>query len=142
MPKQFRIIGHSHTAFSDDAFRVHLADGLKQFAGFKYDDGEWRSFADHLSYHQGAYDVLADFEGLGTVLAEGEGGACNRLYYMATPPGLFTSIIDLLGETKQLDEHKGWRRVVIEKPFGIDLASALNLNRHIHWEKRRCRISW
>jgi glucose-6-phosphate 1-dehydrogenase len=132
MPAQFWIIGHSQTQFSDDEFRAHLAEGLKQFAGFKYNNGEWRSFAAHLSYHKGAYDVLDDFERLAGVLREGETGACNRLYYMATPPGLFTSIIDLLGETKQLEEHDGWRRVVIEKPFGIDLASALDLNRHIH----------
>jgi len=132
MPAAFRIIGHSQTPFGDDEFRAHLADGLKQFASFKYNNGEWRSFAEHVSYHQGAYNVLEDFDRLGSVLRERETGPSNRLYYMATPPGLFTSIIDLLGETKQLEENNGWRRVVIEKPFGIDLASALNLNRHIH----------
>ncbi len=51
---------------------------------------------------------------------------------MATPPGLFTNIIDLLGVTGQLQENGGWRRVVIEKPFGTDLASAHKLNEQIH----------
>jgi glucose-6-phosphate 1-dehydrogenase len=41
---------------------------------------------------------------------------------MATPPGLFPQIIELLGKTGQLNDDNGWRRVVIEKPFGIDLA--------------------
>jgi len=59
-------------------------------------------------------------------------GAGNRLYYMATPPGLFPQIIERLGGTGQLEEHTGWRRVVIEKPFGIDLASAQSLNAQIH----------
>src|SRR5574341_1880470 len=51
---------------------------------------------------------------------------------MATPPGIFPNIIDLLGLTNQLHENGGWRRVVIEKPFGIDLASARGLNQQIH----------
>ena len=51
---------------------------------------------------------------------------------MATPPGVFPNIIDLLGATDQLTEYNGWRRVVIEKPFGTDLASAHSLNEQIH----------
>ena len=56
----------------------------------------------------------------------------NRMYYMATPPGVFPNIIDLLGSTDQLTEYNGWRRVVIEKPFGTDFKSARSLNEQIH----------
>jgi glucose-6-phosphate 1-dehydrogenase len=56
----------------------------------------------------------------------------NRIYYMATPPGVFPNIIDLLGLTGQLTEYNGWRRVVIEKPFGTDFESARSLNEQIH----------
>ncbi len=132
MPANFTIVGHSKTPFTDEAFRAHLAAGLKEYAGFKYTDAEWRSFAPHISYHEGHYDLMADFQNLDAVLHESDHGTGNRLYYMATPPGIFTSIIDLLGQTKQLEEQGGWRRVVIEKPFGIDLASALNLNQRVH----------
>ncbi|MFN2119250.1 MAG: glucose-6-phosphate dehydrogenase [Anaerolineales bacterium] len=134
MPERFRIVGHSKTPFTDERFRARLAEGVKEFASSLYSRGDWHSFAGNVRYHQGHYDVRKDFESLDAFLreAEGEGGGCNRLYYMATPPGMFAGIVDQLGETNQLDERTGWRRVVIEKPFGVDLASAQQLNGQIH----------
>ncbi|MBI3738019.1 MAG: glucose-6-phosphate dehydrogenase, partial [Chloroflexi bacterium] len=130
--KQFRIVGSGNTSFNDDQFRKHLADGLKQFASFQYTEEEWTKFAGNIVYLQGRYTDLADFKKLGDFLNKSEGGAGNRIYYMATPPDIFPNIIDLLGLTGQLHENGGWRRVVIEKPFGIDLASAQSLNQQIH----------
>jgi len=132
MPKQFRIVGYGNTAFTDDQFRAHLEEGVKQFASFEFKTDEWSTFASSLTYQQGRYTDLADFKILSGVLSEWEKGSGNRIYYMATPPGVFPNIIDLLGLTSQLDETKGWRRVVIEKPFGTDLASAHSLNEQIH----------
>lgn len=140
MPKQFHIVGSGNTPFTDDKFRQHLAEGLKQFATFQYTDDEWAKFADNIVYLQGRYTDLADFKKLGEALNKWEGGAGNRLYYMATPPDVFPNIIDLLGLTNQLRENgafanagsSSWRRVVIEKPFGTDLASAQSLNQQIH----------
>ena len=132
MPKQFRIVGYGGTAFSDDQFRAHLKDGLKQFATFKYKSEEWNSFATNLVYQQGRYTDLADFKKLGSLLKNWEISSGNRIYYMATPPGVFPNIIDLLGLTDQLTEYNGWRRVVIEKPFGTDFESARSLNEQIH----------
>lgn len=132
LPKQFRIVGYGNTAFTDDQFRTHLADGMKQFASFEYKDEDWNTFASNLAYQQGRYTDLADFKQLSSFLKEWEGSSGNRIYYMATPPGVFPNIIDLLGLTGQLAENGGWRRVVIEKPFGTDLASAHSLNQQIH----------
>jgi glucose-6-phosphate 1-dehydrogenase len=132
LPKQFRIVGYGNTDFSDDQFRTHLAEGMEQFAPFKYKDKDWNSFAENIFYLQGRYTDLADFKKLGAYLKEWEINSGNRIYYMATPPGVFPNIIDLLGLTDQLTEYKGWRRVVIEKPFGTDLASAKSLNEQIH----------
>jgi glucose-6-phosphate 1-dehydrogenase len=132
LPEKFQIVGHSKTPFSDDQFRQHLADGVKQFASFKYEDQQWASFAGNLHYQQGGYDDANDFKKLGEFLKKWDNGTGNRMYYMATPPGLFTGIIDELGATGQLDESSGWRRVVIEKPFGTDLATARKLNEQIH----------
>ena len=132
MPDRFCIVGHSKTPFTDDQFRTHLADGVKNFASFKYTTDEWNAFAQNLSYHQGNYDDLIDFKSLNEYIKTRDGDTGNRIYYMATPPGLFTHIIDQLGLTDQLHENGGWRRVVIEKPFGIDLASARSLNEQIH----------
>ncbi len=132
MPKQFRIVGYGNTAFTDDQFRTHLEEGVKQFASFKYTDEEWKAFASNLAYLQGRYTDLADFKKLGSFLKGWEVNSGNRLYYMATPPGVFPNIIDLLGLTDQLAEYNGWRRVVIEKPFGTDFESAHSLNEQIH----------
>jgi glucose-6-phosphate 1-dehydrogenase len=132
MPKQFRIVGYGNTAFTDDQFRTHLEEGVKQFASFKYTDEEWKAFASNLAYLQGRYTDLADFKKLGSFLKGWEVSSGNRLYYMATPPGVFPNIIDLLGLTDQLAEYNGWRRVVIEKPFGTDFESAHSLNEQIH----------
>jgi len=132
MPKEFHIVGYGGTAFTDDQFRAHLKEGLEQFASFKYKSEEWNSFAANLSYQQGRYTELADFKKLGALLKNWEISSGNRIYYMATPPGVFPNIIDLLGLTDQLTEYNGWRRVVIEKPFGTDFDSARSLNEQIH----------
>jgi glucose-6-phosphate 1-dehydrogenase len=132
MPKQFRIVGYGNTAFTDEQFQAHIGEGMKQFASFEYREEEWKAFAPNLAYQQGRYTDLADFKKLSETIGKGEGGIGNRLYYMATPPGIFPNIIDLLGLTGQLQEVGGWRRVVIEKPFGVDLASARSLNLQIH----------
>ncbi len=132
MPKQFRIIGYGNTAFTDEQFRAHLKQGMEEFASYEYTEEEWDKFASNLAYQQGRYTDLADFKKLGTLLRNGENGEGNRIYYMATPPGVFPNIVDLLGLTDQLGEQNGWRRVVIEKPFGTDLESARSLNQQIH----------
>src|SRR5215207_1624293 len=132
MPKEFHIVGYGGTAFTDDQFRAHLKEGLEQFASFKYKSEEWDSFATSLAYQQGRYTELEDFKKLGALLKNWEKSAGNRIYYVATPPGVFPNIIDMLGRSEQLIEDNGWRRVVIEKPFGTDFASAHSLNEQIH----------
>ncbi len=132
LPRNWQIVGHSKTPFTDEQFRQHLAEATKQFASFTYDDQDWAEFAQRVFYHQGSYDSLDDLKSLDEFLTKWDGGTGDRLYYMATPPGLFPGIVDQLGATGQLVEKVGWRRVVIEKPFGIDLESALKLNEQIH----------
>ena len=109
LPKQFRIVGYGGTAFTDDQFRAHLEEGIKEFASFEYTDEEWKDFASHLVYQQGSYTELADFKKLGVFLKDWEKSSGNRIYYMATPPGVFPNIIDLLGQTDQRQQlgHAG-----------------------------------
>ncbi|HRQ33592.1 MAG TPA: glucose-6-phosphate dehydrogenase, partial [Anaerolineales bacterium] len=131
-PKQVRILGYGGTAYTHEAFRAHLEQGIRQFAAFEFQPEQWAAFAETIFYLQGKYDQFADFETLDAEISKLENGADNRIYYMATPPSVYPNIIDLLGATGQLNERSGWRRVVIEKPFGADLASAQSLNRQIH----------
>jgi glucose-6-phosphate 1-dehydrogenase len=132
IPKQFCIVGYGGTAFTNEQFRSHLEEGMKEFASFEYTGEEWNKFASRLAYQQGRYDNAADFEKLKSLLQNEENGSGNRIYYMATPPGVFPQIVELLAQTNQLAEEGGWRRVVIEKPFGTDLETARQLNEQIH----------
>lgn len=131
-PKKLQIVGFGGTEFSDESFREHLHAGLKKFASFEYTDEEWNLFAPRLRYLCGKYTEADAFRKLADSLSQSEGGEANRLYYMALPPTLFPVVIENLGATGQLREDGGWRRVVLEKPFGTDLASAVELNRQVH----------
>ncbi len=132
LPQPFCVLGYGKTQFSDEAFRTHLADGLKEFASFSYEQSEWEAFAANVFFQVGQYTELKDYQALGDRLDKVENGTGNRLFYMALPPGLFTDVVDMLGQAGQLREDQSWRRVVIEKPFGTDLASARQLNLQIH----------
>ena len=131
-PKNFNIVGYGWTPFTHDQFREHLHNGLKEYASYEFTQEEWSLFAPHLYYQRGKYDDRAGFEKLADYLATLEGGKANRLYYMSIPPSLFPDIVSNLYDTYQIQENGGWRRVVVEKPFGIDLASAKKLNQQIH----------
>ena len=131
LPKMYRIVGYGSSPYNDESFRTHLKEGMDEFSDEKYEAKEWDEFASHVAYLQNKY-TKAEFVELKQFLEKWEGEAGNRVYYMATPPDAFPKIIDLLGETGQLNEDKGWRRVVIEKPFGTDLKSAQKLNEQIH----------
>ena len=102
MPQKFQIVGYGGTAFTNEQFRAHLEEGVKQFASFKYTDAEWKDFASALVYQQGRYDNTADYEKLKSLLQDWEAGAGDRIYYMATPPGVFPKIVDMLAQTDQL----------------------------------------
>ena len=131
-PRELNIVGYGWTPFTHEQFRQHLYHGLKEYASFEFSDKEWSLFATHLYYRQGKYDDQAGFEKLASYLEKLEEGNANRLYYMAIPPSLFPDILANLDATHQLRENGGWRRVVVEKPFGTNLESARELNNHLH----------
>src|SRR5512133_640073 len=131
MPKMFRIVGYGGTDFTDDSFRAHLEEGMKEFSETKFADPDWKEFASHVAYVRSGY-TSENFAQLNKYLNDWQSDGDNRVYYMATPPDAYPKIVDLLGETNQLKEEKGYRRVVIEKPFGTDLDSAKKLNEQIH----------
>jgi glucose-6-phosphate 1-dehydrogenase len=132
LPEKFRILGFAGTQYDDQSFRLHLRKGMDQFAPYEFKDEEWKAFSKNIHYHTGNYKKPEAFKIFHDFLCEWEKGAANRLFYMAIPPSLFPIVIENLGQTGQTDESSGWRRVVIEKPFGIDLASAEALNKQIH----------
>ena len=136
LPENFAIIGVVRRPMADDVFRQSLVDGLKQFATRPVD----QAVADKL--FACVTSVVAEvenpdsFRDLARHLekvesARNTGG--NRLFYLATPPSGFAPITRLLQEVGLSQEVEGgpWRRVIVEKPFGTDLASAQALNRQL-----------
>jgi glucose-6-phosphate 1-dehydrogenase len=131
-PKKLQIVGFGGTAFTNEQFREHLHTGLIDHAGYTFTEEEWNIFATGLYYISGKYTEENDFKKLDDYLTRLENGDANRLFYMALPPTLFPAIIANLDASGQLHENGAWRRVVLEKPFGTDLASAVTLNNQVH----------
>jgi glucose-6-phosphate 1-dehydrogenase len=132
LPKNFRIVGFSGRPRAHDEWRASLRQTVAQFSQMTFMDDEWDDFSSRLFYQQGNLKAAAPLEQLKSFLAALEAGPANRLYYLAVPPDLFAIIVAELSKSGMAAENGGWRRVVIEKPFGTDLASARALNQSIH----------
>jgi glucose-6-phosphate 1-dehydrogenase len=113
-------------------FRQRLLDGVQQFADYTFTTEEWQQFSQQLFYLPGSFTEPQAYQELEEALKKLEDGPANRLFYLATPPDFFNLIPEHLHATGMLDDAQGWRRVVVEKPFGTDLASAEALNRALH----------
>jgi glucose-6-phosphate 1-dehydrogenase len=130
MPAHYRIIGSSpaHSALSDDAFRAHAKEAVREFGSAKPAGPAWQAFEAALSF--GAADPQDPGPLVAAVQkAEQEiGGQPRRLFHLAVPPSAFGSVVEMLGASGLAQDA----RVIIEKPFGTDLASARALNQMIH----------
>jgi glucose-6-phosphate 1-dehydrogenase len=133
LPAGTRIVGTSRTAFSHDAWRDKLAETTREFVGADFSTDLWKQFAANVFYHAGNLDNPGDMKALGDLLRQLEGGAPTaRVYYLATAPQFHEETVTQLGAAGMADETTASRRVVIEKPFGTDLASAQALNAVLH----------
>jgi glucose-6-phosphate 1-dehydrogenase len=131
LPERFAIVGYARTMWSEDEFREHARDAIKQFSRTPFDDDKWRHFSELLHYVSGEFHeehgfahLMEELEHLDTDLRLEK----RRLYYCATPPSAFELIVERIGELG----NPGDARIVIEKPFGHDLESAKELNRVVH----------
>jgi len=128
-----RVVGFSRSSFTHDQWRGKLAETTAHFVGEKFDPKIWDDFAQQIYYHAGDIGKADNFHALGNFLEELEGGSnCGRLYYLSTAPRFYQPAIEHLGQSGLADEGQGCRRIVIEKPFGTDLATAQELNRITH----------
>ena len=133
MPENWRIVGVSRTEFSDNAFREQMKSGVKEFARSMYDSKTWAEFAANVCYCRGDLTEFEQLQSVDRLLCEWEDGRHgNRLYYLSIAPNLYEQAVTNLGAADMVHQDHGWRRVVIEKPFGYDLASARALNQAVH----------
>jgi glucose-6-phosphate 1-dehydrogenase len=135
LPDELRIVGVARTSLSHDAFRVRMKQAVEEFgerdARPSGQSDAWQAFARRLFYAPGDAAKPGGLDALRSLLAEHEGGsaAACRLYYLAVGPDLYTAIAGQLGAAGLArNPASGWTRLIIEKPFGHDLASARALN--------------
>jgi len=133
LPDNINIMGYAKSPMSDKEFRdrVRVPDS-HQVGCDNPEQYSWENFAERLHYCEGSYTEESGFKKLNRQLIDIEKNSANRMYYLATPPQLFTSIAGNLKTVKMMDEDTGWRRLVIEKPFGHDLETACALNETLH----------
>jgi glucose-6-phosphate 1-dehydrogenase len=135
LPKDFAIIGVAHTPMSQDDFRHKLSQDIHEFATVTVDDQLWPQLEQRLYYLSGEFQDPHTYQQLQTLLQQVDqecGTQSNYLYYLATSSNFFSEIVSQLGAAGLAQETEGyWRRVIIEKPFGHDLASARTLNQNI-----------
>ena len=133
MPDDTRLVGFSRSEFTHDQWRADLAKTTAENVGKEFDPKLWEKFAGHIFYHPGDIGQPKDFDALAKFLTEIEqppGG--TRVYYLAVAPRFYEPAVEQLGRSGLADESGGVRRVIIEKPFGTDLASAEKLNAAVH----------
>ncbi len=133
LPAQFAVIGIARTQMDDEAFRTQFRDSLKEFAGTDaHGDEVAASLASRMYYVSGETDDAGLYQRLQARLTE-INGAEGVLFYLAIPPTVYATVIEQLGASGLADPpSRGWRRIVVEKPFGTDLDSARALNRLAH----------
>ena len=125
LPESFQIVGTSLEELDDEAFRSFAREALREFCRVKLGEDEWEAFKSHLSFVPSRPDALA----AGVARAEEAiGEEARRLHYLSVPPSAAGHIVRTLGEAGLADRA----RVVMEKPFGTDLASARKLNDTVH----------
>ena len=137
LARRFAIIGFARSQMSDAVFQDSVAEAVrKNSGGCPVRDDDLRSFVQSFAYVAGEYDQPDAFEALSRRLEELdqerhlEG---NRLYYLATPPAVYPKVISQANKAQLTRPVNGnsWIRIIVEKPFGHDLASARELNRTV-----------
>ncbi len=135
LPQNFAIVGFARREKSHDDFRSEMREAVNQFARNKASGNpRWDEFARGLFYHRSEFDDPDGYAQLAQLLDRlhrERGTQSNCLFYLATAPEYYTVILNHLGATSICQTDAGWRRVIIEKPFGSDLASAMDLNRQV-----------
>src|SRR4051812_25267857 len=137
LPADFFLVGYGRTAIPDAEFRKVATDAIKEFSRRELNDEVWERIGAHTSYVAGGYDDKAAFDRLAQHLDAIEkklGRDVQRLCYISTPPSVFAPILKMLGASGIAGRHLAHpvhTKVIIEKPFGRNLASAQALNETI-----------
>jgi len=138
LPPIFNVVGVARREIPDATFRQSMRESTDKYARRRpVEDELWQSFSDGLFYVNGTFEDPATYERLKKRLADIDsqrdtGG--NRVFYLSTPPSEYPIIVKQLGAAGLINRDKNgpFTRVIIEKPFGRDLESAISLNKEVH----------
>jgi glucose-6-phosphate 1-dehydrogenase len=132
LPEGTRVLGVSRRPLDDERFRQGLEKAAREYLGGRFDLSSWQGFAPSLHYLPGDM-TRSEFYPRLEEAASGLGASDSpRVYYLATAPSLFSAAVERLGEAGLVARQGAARRVVLEKPFGRDGASARALNEQVH----------
>jgi glucose-6-phosphate 1-dehydrogenase len=133
LPPAVTIVGFARREKTDDQFRSELENATRKFSRQTVRDDIWKTFAESIFYHRSEFEDESGYKALAKRLDKIDkesGTRGNRLFYLAAAPDQFESILKHLRAASLNETCKGsWARVIVEKPFGIDLPSARELNR-------------
>jgi glucose-6-phosphate 1-dehydrogenase len=132
LPDRFAVVGVARTEQSTEDFVEAMEDAVKEFARDEFRQEVWDELAAGVRYVSTDFADDAGEDRVGSTLAELDekrGTRGNRVYYLAIPPGAISTLVRELGERRTAS---GWMRLIVEKPFGRDLASARQLNEELH----------
>ena len=138
LPIDLNIVGYARRDYSDVQFRQELMEAISRFSKSTFDLDIWNAFSARITYFKGDLGVARDYRQLESYLDELEGRETDRLYYLAISPNYYEQAITNLGaagmatQGTMATQETGYRNIIIEKPFGRDLASANSLNQVVH----------
>ncbi len=135
LPEVFNIVGLSTRALSDDEFRAYAYESIKKYSRVQpVDDSLAKKLASRAQFISSPFDDAGGYGRLTALLRDIDkknGAACNKIFYLATPPSYFPAIIEMLnsqGASRRLGGEPSLPKVIVEKPFGRDITSAKELN--------------
>jgi len=133
LPERFAVVGLDRNAVSNDEFRQRLREGVDKFSRRgKAEDKMWSDFASHLAFASADFTDPAACNALADQLAAQDKAwntEAHRIFYLAVPPGMIETVTQRLGNARLSRNQQA--RIVVEKPFGRDLASARALNQSL-----------
>jgi glucose-6-phosphate 1-dehydrogenase len=134
LSREFAVIGVARASMSNEDFRKRISADMKEFATDELDQDLWEWFIRRLHYVNGEFPDKNLYLKLKDALEKVDKDHSthhNFFFYMATSPDFFGTIAENLADAELLRENQGWRRIVIEKPFGHDIDSARALNKQL-----------
>src|SRR4051795_8461809 len=131
LPERFNLIGCARSEWSDDEFREIAKEAIQKFSRRETDETVLNSLLERARYVPGSFDDASLFAKINDIAEEEDeeaGIPFNRIFYLSVAPTFFETITEQLGKSGMNQREGAETRIVVEKPFGHDLASALHLN--------------